>query len=205
MEIYTIGYSSFQKDDFIAVLKEYGINSVIDVRSSPYSAFHTDYNKEILQKTLKDNNIFYRNYKNEFGARQTDRQYYPEGYLSFSLFVKSEAFQSGMNKIINAIPLGYTFALMCSEKDPLTCHRTIMVAREFHKNNIGIKHILSDKTTISQEDIENRLVKMYFSDRDQVSFFGETKSFEELVDDAYEIQNRKIGYRFDENNEGGIF
>ena len=94
---------------------------------------------------------------------------------------------------------------MCSEKDPLTCHRTIMVAREFHKNNIGIKHILSDKTTISQEDIENRLVKMYFSDRDQVSFFGETKSFEELVDDAYEIQNRKIGYRFDENNEGGIF
>lgn len=205
MEIYTIGYSAFSIDSFVNILHTYKINSLIDVRSSPYSAFHTDYNKESLQSTLKANNIIYRNYKNEFGARQTECQYYPNGYLSFPLFSKSEVFQTGMNKIINAMPLGYTFALMCSEKDPLTCHRTIMVAREFHKNNIAVKHILADGSTVSQEDIEKRLVEMYFPDRDQISFFGEAKPWEELVDESYAFQNEKIGYRLDSDEKGNDF
>lgn len=202
MEIYTIGYSAFQIDDFINVLHSYKINSLIDVRSSPYSAFHTDYNKETLQNTLKANNIIYRNYKNEFGARQNDRCYYPDGYLNFRLFAKSGAFQSGMNKIINAVPMGYTFTLMCSEKDPVTCHRTIMVAREFHKNNIEVKHILADGTTISQEEIEQRLVDMYFPDRNQMSFFGEAVPWDRMVDESYAFQNEKIGYRFDSDAKG---
>ena len=68
--LYTIGYSGFLVEEFIDALKKNNINAVIDVRSSPYSQFFSDYNKEPLEKTLKKEGIFYRNYSKEFGARQ---------------------------------------------------------------------------------------------------------------------------------------
>jgi uncharacterized protein (DUF488 family) len=127
MEIFTIGYAGFEIENFIKVLKEHHINSLIDVRSSPFSKIYSDYNKPLLHKTLQNRGIIYRNYNREFGARQEDKMYYPNGYLDFSMFTRSRMFIEGMEKIIKAIPLGYKFVLMCSEKDPITCHRTIMV------------------------------------------------------------------------------
>ena len=197
-EIYTIGYAGFAIDDFIAVLKKYNINSLIDVRSSPRSEFYKDYNKTDLDNKLKKSRIIYRNYKKEFGARQNNSQYYTHGYLDFNLFALSEEFRSGFEKIANAIPLGYRFVLMCSEKDPITCHRTIMVAREFHRNGFVIKNILQDGNFILQEEIEQRLVDMYYPNREQLSFFEEDQlSWEEMVKNSYSFQNEKIGFQFD--------
>lgn len=197
MEIYTIGYSGFEINDFINMLQTNNINSLIDVRSSPYSKIYTDYNREELQKRLKENGIVYRNYIKEFGARQKEIKYYPNGYLDFSLFTKSEAFQSGMDKISKAIPMGFSFVLMCSEKDPITCHRSIMIAREFHRNGFAVKHILSDGRISSQEEIERRLVDMYYPDRDQVSLFDSPLPWETMVKNSYEFQNKKIGYKLE--------
>lgn len=201
MEIFTIGYAGFEIEDFIKVLKEYHINSLIDVRSSPFSKFHSDYNKLLLCKTLQERRIIYRNYNREFGARQDDKMYYPNGYLDFSMFTRSKIFKEGMHKIIKAIPLGYKFVLMCSEKDPINCHRTIMVGRAFFDNGISINHILSDGRIITQSDIETRLLDMYYPDRDQLTLFGEQLSIEEMLQKSYRFQNEKIGYRIDNNEE----
>ena len=70
--IYTIGYTAFPINEFLDVIKHYGIDCVIDVRSSPFSNYYIDYNKDALENALKQNNILYRNYANEFGARQTN-------------------------------------------------------------------------------------------------------------------------------------
>jgi len=201
MEIFTIGYAGFEIDDFIKALKEYHINSLIDVRSMPFSKFHSAYNKPIFSKTLQNRGIIYRNYKREFGARQDDRKYYPNGYLDFSMFTKSQVFLEGMDKIIKAIPLGYRFVLMCSEKDPITCHRSIMIAKAFYNNGVLINNILSDRSIITQSDIETRLLDMYYPDRDQLSLFGEQLSVEEMIQNSYIFQNKKIGYRIDNDEE----
>lgn len=200
-EIFTIGYTAFQFDDFISVLKKYNVNSVIDVRSSPYSKFHSEYNTDELSVELKKRGFAYRNYKNEFGARQLEKKYYPQGYMDFSLFVRSDAFRSGMEKIMNASEMGYRFVLMCAEKDPVTCHRVIMVAREFYKEGYTVKNILANGEFCTQEDIECRLVDMYYPDRDQFSLFGEQLSWEEMVENSYVFQNEKIGYHINGGND----
>ena len=97
--IYTIGYSGFKIDDFVKTLKENGVSVVIDVRSLPYSQFYSDYNKENLSRILEVSKIYYRNYVAEFGARQENRDFYPNGYLDFEMFARSEVFLSGFEKI----------------------------------------------------------------------------------------------------------
>lgn len=68
--VFTIGYSGFQLNDFVKILKDNGILLVIDVRSLPYSQHYADFNKENISKILKSSKIYYRNYASEFGARQ---------------------------------------------------------------------------------------------------------------------------------------
>jgi uncharacterized protein (DUF488 family) len=193
--LFTIGYSAFQMKDFIDVLKQYGVNVIIDVRSLPYSEYYEQYNKENIKRILKANNIYYRNYSDEFGARQTEKQFFSsEGYLDFDLFTKSARFKHGFEKINLSLAKGFCVALMCAEKDPATCHRSIMVSRAFHKNGNAVNHILADGRTESQADVELALLDKYFPDRNQLTLFGE-QSDEQLTILAYQKRNAEIGYR----------
>lgn len=194
-EIYTIGYSSFKIEDFIQTLKNNNITCVIDVRSNPFSEYFQDYNKDILEKKLKKENIMYRNYKKEFGARQEDPSFYPKGYLDFDLFTKSEQFNEGLLKIAKGIEMGFSFVLMCAEKDPITCHRNIMVAKAFKERGYNIKHILFDGSIESQDDIEKRMIKEYFPERNQMALFDENKSDEDLIKASYNKKNEEISYQ----------
>lgn len=195
--IYTIGYSGFEIERFICVLKKYHITSLIDVRSNPNSNFYGDYNKINLDKVLKNQGIIYRNYKSEFGARQEDLKYYRKGYLDFKEYTKSNSFLNGVKKIKDGIDLDYVFVFMCAEKDPSTCHRSIMVAREFHKLGYNIKNIHENGDCESQESIERRLVEQYFPKRNQLSLFSNELNWDEMVDKSYEYRNSEIGYRID--------
>ena len=192
--IYTIGYSGFKIDDFVKTHKENGVSVVIDVRSLPYSQFYSDYNKENLSRILEVSKIYYRNYVAEFGARQENRDFYPNGYLDFEMFARSEVFLSGFEKIKKSMQKGFVIALMCSEKDPIKCHRTILVARAFHNAGYKVIHLLPEGQKITQEEIEERLLNMFFPDRGQINMFAPMLSTEEYIDEAYKKQNASIGY-----------
>jgi uncharacterized protein (DUF488 family) len=203
-EIYTIGYSTFKLEEFVSILKKYNIKCLVDVRSNPKSKYFKDYDKQNLEKILKSNNIYYRNYKEEFGARQENLVYFKKGYLDFSQYVKSERFKRGMEKIEAGIALGYSFVLMCAEKDPATCHRSIMVGRDFSENGFTVKNILSDKSYETQEELERRLVNHYFPNRSQISLFSNTMSMAEMIEKSYALRNSEIGYRVDDDLEENI-
>lgn len=203
--IYTIGYAGFAGEDFGRALQANGVKVLVDVRSFPYSQYFAEYNKEHLQETLAALGIRYRHYATEFGARQEDRRFYPRGYLDFDLFIPSRAFQSGVEKLAKGMELGYTFALMCAEKDPLRCHRTIMVARGFRAAGYRVVHLLAPgyrpawapaAGEVTQEDVERALADCYFPERHQGNLFEE-KAEEEYILDAYRLQNEKIGYQID--------
>ena len=83
--IYTIGYAGFSIGAFVDTLRGHGVSALVDVRSSPFSGYHQDYNKDQLERTLHSARIYYRSYAREFGARQPERSYYPRGYLDFEL------------------------------------------------------------------------------------------------------------------------
>lgn len=201
--IYTIGYTAFSLNEFIEAIKNFGISCVIDVRSSPFSNYYTDYNKDTLERILKKHNILYRNYANEFGARQTNPAFYSGDIVDFDKFIKSAQFLEGVSKVKKGIERGYKFVLMCAEKDPIKCHRSIMLGKGFSENGFDVKHIVSKKELESQKELEERLLEMYHQDRFQLTLFGGEQSDSELLADAYKKQNLTIGYNRNTNIEQG--
>lgn len=201
--IYTIGYSAFLINEFIDTIKRYNVSCVIDVRSSPFSNYYSDYNKDVFKNTLKQHNILYRNYVNEFGARQTNPIFYSGDIVDFDKFIKSSQFLEGISKVKKGIELGYNFVLMCAEKDPIKCHRSIMLGKGFSNNGFDVKHIISKSELESQKELEERLLEIYHKDRFQLTLFGEKQSDSELLADAYKKQNLAIGYNRNTNIEQG--
>ena len=197
--LYTIGYAGFSIDSFLRAMEKYGISVVIDVRSSPFSGYFADFNKDALEARLRDRGIHYRNYAREFGARQDDPAYYsPEGYLDFERFARSEPFLQGVEKLCESMRRDYRPALMCAEKDPMSCHRAILVSRAFFERGYHVVHLLPEDGSTTQEEVEQRLLEEYFPDRHQMSLFGEAESDAALREAAYREQNRRIGYRMEE-------
>ncbi len=130
-ELYTVGHSTFPADHFIELLNTFDVQYVLDVRSTPFSKYASQYNTDTLEKLLNKNNIKYFRMGSYFGARQTDPEYYHEdGYLDFELYRNSDRFKKGMESVKKGLN-DYNIALMCTEKHPIDCHRAIMVARGF--------------------------------------------------------------------------
>ena len=194
--VYTIGYAAFPDiRDMMRLLHELGVDVVVDVRSIPFSKTYTDYNQQILKDACLDNRIHYRHYKNEFGARQTDRAYTTDGQVDFERFAQSPQFLDGKQKMLNSISAGYTPCLLCAEKDPIVCHRAILIGRNLHEAGAEVKHIMAEGEIQTQKDIEKRLLDMFFPHRDQIPMWDEPMSEEDFRREAYKIQNYKVGYR----------
>lgn len=204
MQLYTIGHSTIPQTHFLELLQQYQVQYVLDVRSTPYSKYAIQYNREEVEAFLKKNNIKYFHMGKFFGARQENPKYYhPEGYLDFELFRESDVFKAGVENVIKGLK-NNNIALMCTEKDPIDCHRAIMVARGFELEGIDVKHILHDFSFISQDELNERLLDKYFPDRNQLTIFslGEVKTKEEYLIEAYRKRNSEIGYRLKDNTEG---
>lgn len=194
--VYTIGYSGFPMEDFLKLLRSRGVNVVIDVRSVPFSARFPDFNRDSIRRRLQEAGVHYRNYAVEFGARQEDASYYTaDGYLDFEKFAKSPMFRSGCRKLAAGMAQGFRFALMCAEKDPIDCHRGIMIARALQEDGADVAHLLPDGKEEGQRSLEHRLLDMYFRERGQISLFDKTVSEEDLLRQAYRMRNKEIAYR----------
>lgn len=187
-KLFTIGYSSFEISDFINVLKKNNINAVADVRSSPYSKFKPDFNRENLKVSLKENGIEYVFLGDNCGARIEDPSCYVNGKASYDLIKETEQFRIGLNRIIKGLKK-YTITLLCAEKDPITCHRNILICRNLKQFDIAIFHILSMDKVENNTQSEERLLKLF--DLEQNDLFLEK---EDLLEEAYNRQGDLIAY-----------
>ncbi len=202
-QLYTIGHSTYPEEHFTELAKHFELDYILDVRSTPYSRFTPQYNQELIKHTLEKENIKYAPMGKYFGARQPDQTCYPNGYLDFELFRKSELFIAGVANVIKGLEK-HNIALMCAEKNPIDCHRAIMVARGFALAGVSVEHILHDFTLLSQAQLDEMLLEKYFPDRNQLSFFvEENKTEEEYLKEAYAKRNAEIGYRPGTGSEGG--
>lgn len=192
--IYTIGHSNQSIGDFIGLLKKHDINCLCDVRSSPYSRYTDQFNREPLKLALEENGIYYLFLGESFGARPDDMKLYTNGIVDFSKVTRSKAFQDSVKRVENGLEKGYRIALMCSEKDPVDCHRTIMVSKYFHDYGHEILHILSDGSLKSQEEVAAELVEKYFPNRNQINLFQAIDEID-YVEEAYKKANLEIGYK----------
>jgi len=199
--LYTIGYSTHEIDYFIELLKTHKIDSIVDVRSSPYSGRNPEFNKSDLKLTLKNNNIHYIFMGPELGARRIEGRLYSDGIVDFEKVRKDATFLKGIKRVTDGLDKGHRIALMCSEKKPIECHRTILVSRQFSINHVEVKHILADGSIISHNEIDDELIFKYFDNYNQLSLFGEFNSKDDYLKESYRKQNRIVGYKIDEGDE----
>ncbi len=195
-KIFTIGYTGFNIEEFINVLKKNNINAVVDVRSNPFSKYYPDYDTNRLKDKLNEYGIAYRLYDKEFGARQNDYSLYTkENKLDLNLFAKSKQFQLGIKRLKKGIVCGFTIVLMCAEKNPMECHRAVLIGRELSLRGFKVFHIIDSKKVISEKELELLLVNNYFPQKNQLSIFNEDNmSLEEQIRKAVNMQREKIAY-----------
>ena len=191
----TIGHSNLQIETFLDILYHHHINCIIDLRSAPYSRHNPQFNRETLKTDLEINEIEYIYMGDRLGARHEDKNLlFDNGKVDFDKVKDLPFFIEGIESLINKTNTGLNISLMCAEKDPFNCHRFVLVSRALAKKNIAIEHILSDKSTVSQEELEERLLNKYTDKSPQMSLFEPVKSRAELTDIAYKKHNNNIGY-----------
>ena len=186
--IYTIGHSNHPIERFIALLRQHEITAVADVRSTPYSRFNPQFNRETLRKSLVDAGIHYVYLGEELGARSKDRSCYDDGRVNYYKLAQTGLFKRGLERLRTGMA-EHKIALMCAEKEPLECHRTILVTRELVSQGIPVTHILDSGAIESHDAAVARL-------RERLDIPAEDlfRSQAELIEAAYDLQGRTIAY-----------
>jgi len=191
-KLYTIGYSPHTLDSFLDTLNKYHITAIADVRSTPYSQFKPEFNKDKFKEFLKKHNIAYVFLGDLCGARVEDSSCYVNGKVNYSLVSENPKFKEGLERIKKGMQR-YLIALMCAEKDPITCHRTILICRNLVATNIKIKHILSNGKIEEHKESEQRLMKIFNLNHPDLF-----QTEQQRLDEAYSRQGEKIAYEITE-------
>jgi len=190
------GYCVAGKEWLDGKIGPQNVNALCDVRSSPYSRFTPQFNRESLKEELSKYGIRYIYLGAELGPRSTDPACYENGKVQYKRLAEKEGFQKGLSRLLKGMA-DYRIALMCAEKDPLTCHRMLLVCRNLHGNDIVIRHILDNGSLEDNRITEQRLMKLL-----KINTADLFSTEEELIQRAYDIQSEKIAYTREE--EQGI-
>lgn len=158
--IHTIGYSGIQIDEFLALLKAHRCTVVCDVRSFPTSKFRPEFSRGAFKLHLNEAGLKYAFFGAALGARPTDRSCYRNGTAEYGLIAKQPSFNEALSRLSGGASKS-GIALVCSEADPIECHRAILVSRHLAKFVPDIRHIHSNGTLESQTDLEDRLIELY--------------------------------------------
>lgn len=195
LSCFTIGHSNYEIDYFIGLLKKHNINRLIDIRSTPYSQYVPQFNKEILSSNLKQRDLLYVYMGDQLGGRSTDPSLlFPDGAVDYEKVKRTDIFNNGIADVVREIENGNKIALMCSEKDPFDCHRFVLVATELENKGIAVKHIVENGAIILNMELEERLLNKYKEDYQQFHLFMQTKTRQEALGDACRKRNMDIAF-----------
>lgn len=153
MKIYTIGYGSNTKEEFLNALKENNIGVLVDVRSNPYSKWQKWTNREDLREWLNFNNIFYVHSRKLGGMPLS-----PDDEILEALHKLEKSYEKA-KKLLE----GRNLAIMCSEADPDECHRKD-IARVGEANGFKFEHIIIDDKVKDKEKLKEITMLFDFGD-----------------------------------------
>ncbi len=186
--VYTIGHSNHSVERFVSLLQQHGISVVVDVRTVPYSRMQPQFNREKLIGDLKEHNIAYLFLGRELGGRNDDPACYNNGRVQYKLLAKTKVFQEGLKRIVVGSET-YRISLMCAEREPLECHRTLLISRELESIGIDVIHIHADGHLEPHEEAMMRLLRQLGLPEQDLF---RTRS--ELINEAYSRQELRIAY-----------
>ena len=194
-QIFSIGHSNHTIDKFLSLLAKSEINMVVDVRSAPFSRMFPQFNQETLKKSLNENSIGYLFLGDQIGGRSNDPDDYLDGQVVYKALAQKEAFKAGVERLKEG-STKYRIALLCSEKEPLDCHRTLLVSEALANSDIPVGHIHADGTVEAHEDALARLLTLH--NLSSPDLFSDDK---DRVQEALTLQEKKIAYQLRKPSE----
>jgi uncharacterized protein (DUF488 family) len=154
--VFTIGHSNVPLEKLLTLLQENAVQVLVDVRSVPYSRYVPQANREALVAAVTSAGIKYVFLGDQLGGQPKGIEVADMlGQPDYSQLAATEAFHSGMSRVIKEAG-EHRICLLCSEEDPVRCHRGLLIGRELAKRGIDVRHIRHDGNLDSQADLEKR-------------------------------------------------
>jgi uncharacterized protein (DUF488 family) len=153
LAVWTIGHSNHSFEAFAELLASERIEFVADVRSYPYSRFAPQYNREGLQAALRPRGIGYVSFGDELGGRPaSDEHYDAQGHALYGPMSQESRFCDAIDRIITGAR-SHRIALLCSEGDPESCHRRLLVGKVLTERGVELRHILSGGSVSVEREV----------------------------------------------------
>jgi uncharacterized protein (DUF488 family) len=164
-DLFSIGHSNTPADRFIELLRAAGVNAVADLRSTPFSRFFPWFSRKTLEVRLAQAGIAYRWYGEPLGGRPGDPGLYRDGVADYDAMAAQPDYRAGLERLIGDASR-HRICIMCAEREPLDCHRCLLVARSLTEQGLAVGHILHDGAIEPHEATEQRLLAWDSAQRD---------------------------------------
>ena len=186
--VLTIGHSNHALEVFVALLRTHGVTTLADVRSAPYSRFNPHFKRKALDSALEARGIAYLFLGRALGGRPDDPSCYEKGRVRYDRVARSPLFHEGIERLVRDAK-DERIALMCAEKEPLDCHRTLLVGRSLEAQGVAVAHILADGSLEPHDEAMDRLLDSLKLPRGDL-----LHSRQELIEEALALKERRIAY-----------
>ena len=190
--LFTIGYSGLDMPGFVALLRASKVDVVCDVRSTPYSTYKPDFTRGPFRGHLNAAKVRYVFLGDRLGARPKDRSVYVGGQATYDRIAATTEFRAGLDRVRDGART-LNLALVCSERDPIECHRAVLVCHRLGDLRGNIAHIHTDGSVEDQAAFEARLVAHH--GLTPPPLLAEPGDWEIAVAAAYDRQAAAIAYR----------
>ena len=186
--VLTIGHSTHPLEAFVALLERHGVTAVADVRSAPYSRFNPQFNRESLAEALEAEGIRYVHLGDILGGRSDNPACYQDGRIRYDRVATTDSFKRGLARVVHGAA-EYRIALMCAEKEPLDCHRTLLVGRALDQRGVELVHIHADGRLEPHAEAMDRLI-----DSQKLPRADLYRTREELIDTAIACRQERVAH-----------
>jgi uncharacterized protein (DUF488 family) len=198
-DLFSIGHSNIPAERFIAMLRAAGVNAIADVRSTPASRFCPWFSAKNLAPLLAHESVAYLPYGDALGGRPRSLALYRDGIADYEAMARRPEFEAGLERLCADV-VRCRVCLMCAEREPLDCHRCLLVARELAARGLTIGHILRDGVIEPHEATEQRLLMLDAKDDGGTDLFP--TGLGERLAAAYLRRTRAVAYRAKANASG---
>lgn len=171
--LYTIGHGNRKQGELLALLQQYDIQYLLDVRSAPYSKFNPQFNQNELKHFLQQNGITYVFMGDTLGGRPEDDTCYTDGKVDYEKIKTKDFFKTGVERLKTAYLKDIPIVMMCSESKPQECHRSKLIGEYLRDDDIRIVHIDENGKEKSQPEVMLIVTK----GKGTIDLFGEKESF----------------------------
>ncbi|MYE00477.1 MAG: DUF488 domain-containing protein, partial [Alphaproteobacteria bacterium] len=153
----------------------------------PYSRFNPQFNRKALSASLSASGIAYVWLGRELGGRPDDPACYEDGTVRYDRLARTALYREGIERVLSGAA-EHRLALMCAEKDPLHCHRALLVSRSLEERGLAVAHILADGSLEPHERAMDRLLAAH---RPEEDLFSERKSRAGRIEEAARMPPRR--------------